>query len=167
MRKSMKLTTRVLVICIAVFGLSSPLLAQESQVDAVKQAEAEMEAAFGTVPVMFRVYPDHLRAGAWEWYKAGSSPDAAIPAKYKQLIRLGVSSQIPCTYCVYAHITAAKMLGATDAEIQEAVQEAALIRHWSTVLNGNDIDLEEFKAEWDGMLAHIKKRREAKETTKK
>ena len=57
------------------------------------------------------------------------SPDAAIPAKYSQLIALGVASQIPCNCCVYAHTTMAKMLGATDKEIQEAVASAANIRH--------------------------------------
>ena len=156
MKKTMKLTTSVMVICIAVIGLSSPLLAQESP------AEAEMEAAFGTVPVMFKVFPAYLRAGAWEWFKAASSPDAAVPAKYRELIKLGVAAQIPCSYCVYAHITMAKMLGATDAEIQDAVASAAQTRHWSTVLNGTGVDLEEFKAEWDGILAHLKKQSEAK-----
>ncbi|MFQ5710016.1 MAG: carboxymuconolactone decarboxylase family protein, partial [bacterium] len=100
MKKTMRLTTRVMAICIAIFMLSTPLLAQDSQTDATKKAEAEMEAAFGTVPVMMKVLPDHLRAGAWEWFKAGQSPDAAIPAKYSELISLGVASQIPCTYCV-------------------------------------------------------------------
>jgi AhpD family alkylhydroperoxidase len=159
MKKTMKLTTSVMVICIVVIGLSAPLLAQESP---VKKAETEMEAAFGTVPVMFKVFPAYLRAGAWEWFKAASSPDAAIPAKYRELIKLGVAAQIPCSYCVYAHITMAKMLGATDAEIQDAVASAAQTRHWSTVLNGTGVDLEEFKAEWDGILAHLKKQSEAK-----
>ena len=158
----MKVTIRVIVLCIAVLGLSAPLPAQENQTDAVTQAEAEMEAAFGTVPVMFNVFPAYLRASAWEWFKAASSPDAAIPAKYSELIKLGVASQIPCAYCVYAHTTMAKMLGATDAEIQDAVASAAQTRHWSTVLNGNGIDLEAFKAEWDEILAHIKKQSEAK-----
>lgn len=167
MKRTMRLTTSVMAICIAVFVLSSPLFAQESQADATKKAEAEMEATFGTVPVMLKVLPDHLRAGAWEWFKATQSPDAAIPAKYSELISLGVASQIPCTYCVYAHTTMAKMLGATDAEIQEAVASAANTRHWSTVLNGANVPLDEFKKEWDGILAHIKKQSEAKETTEK
>ncbi len=159
MKKTMRLTTSVMAICIAVIVLSSPLLAQESQTDASKRAEAEMEAAFGTVPVMMKVYPEHLRASAWEWFKATQSPDAAIPAKYSELISLGVASQIPCDYCVYAHTTMAKMLGATDAEIQEAVASAANTRHWSTVLNGADVSLDEFKKEWDGILKHIKKQK--------
>ena len=167
MKKTMRITTSVTAICIAGFLLSSPLLAQESQTDASKKAEAEMVDAFGTVPVMMKVLPDHLRAGAWEWIKATQSPDAAIPAKYSELISLGVASQIPCTYCVYAHTTMAKMLGATDAEIQEAVASAANTRLWSTVLNGANVPLDEFKKEWDGILAHIKKQSEAKETTEK
>jgi AhpD family alkylhydroperoxidase len=153
--------------CIAVFVLSSPLLAQESQTDASERAEAEMKATFGTVPVMLKVYSDHLRASAWEWFKATKSPDAAIPAKYSELISLGVASQIPCDYCVYAHTTMAKMLGATDAEIAGAVASAANTRHWSTVLNGAEVPLDEFKKEWDGILAHIKEQSEAKETKEK
>ncbi|MEE9554237.1 MAG: carboxymuconolactone decarboxylase family protein [candidate division Zixibacteria bacterium] len=162
MKNIMRLTRNAIAVSIAIFMLSTSLLAQESQTDANEKAEAEMKAAFGTVPVMMKVYPDHLRAGAWEWFKATLSPDAAIPAKYSELISLGVASQIPCDYCVYAHTTMARMLGATDAEIQGAVAGAANTRHWSTVLNGADVSLDEFKKEWDGILAHIKKQNEAK-----
>ena len=162
MKKAIRLTTIIMVICIAVFALSTPLLAQESQTDANKKAEAEMKAAFGTVPVMFKALPDHLRASAWEWFRATKSPDAALPAKCSELISLAVASQIPCDYCVYAHTTMAKMLGATDAEIAGAIAAAANTRHWSTVLNGAEVPLDEFKKEWDGILAHIKKQNEAK-----
>lgn len=162
MKKNMRRATSVMAICIAGFLLSSSLLAQGSQADALKKAEAEMVATFGTVPLMMKVYPDHLRASAWEWFKTTQSPDGAISPKNSQLISLGVASQIPCTYCVYAHTTMAKMHGATDAEIQEAVASAASTRHWSTVLNGTDVSLDEFKKDWDGILAHIKKKNEAK-----
>ncbi|MEE8478525.1 MAG: carboxymuconolactone decarboxylase family protein [Candidatus Neomarinimicrobiota bacterium] len=135
---------------------------QESHSHATMKAESEMKATFGTVPAMFKALPDHLRASAWEWFKASGSPNAAIPAKYTQLIALGVASQIPCDYCVYAHTTQAKMHGATDAEIQEAVASASETRYWSTVLNGNDVPFDEFKKEWDGILEYIKKQSEAK-----
>jgi len=150
-----------MTVCVAVLLLSTSLLAQESQMEANKMAEAEMEATFGTVPVMFKVYPDHLRASAWDWFKATMSPDAALPAKYSELVALGVAAQIPCDYCVYAHTTMAKMHGATDAEIQAAVASAANTRHWSTVLNGTDVSLDEFRKEWDGILAYIQEQSEA------
>jgi len=116
-----------------------------------------MKATFGTVPLMMKVYPDHMRASAWEWFKATSNPNKAIPSKYTELISLGVASQIPCSYCVYAHTTKAKLLGASDSEIREAVAAAAETRHWSTILNGNDISLDEFKEQWDEMTKYIKK----------
>ena len=167
MKKTMRLTTSVMAIFITVFLLSSPLFAQDSQTDASKKAEAEMTARFGKVPLLFKALPDHLRAGAWELFKAQNSPKSAIPPKYRQLISLGVASQIPCTYCIYVHTILAKMLGATDVEIQEAAATAANTRYWSTVMYGAEIPLDEFKKEWDGILARWKKQREAKGTTKK
>ena len=164
MNKIMKLTIIAIAVSISVFILSTSLLSHDTPTDASKQVEAEMEETFGAAPVSFKVYPEHMRAGAWEWFKSTLSPDAAIPAKYSQLIPLGVASQIPCNYCIYAYTTMAKMLGATGKEIQEAVASATDTRHWSTVLNDSGIDFEEFKAEWDGILAHLKGQSEVKET---
>jgi AhpD family alkylhydroperoxidase len=146
----------IITVFITVFVLSAPMLAQESSSDSWNKAQAEMKAMFGSVPVMFTKLPVHVRASAWEWFKSMSSPDAAIPPKYGELISLGVAAQIPCEYCVYAHTTMAKMHGATDAEISEAVQKAADVRHWSTILNGNRVEFESFKSEWDEILAFIK-----------
>jgi AhpD family alkylhydroperoxidase len=142
-------------------------MAQVDQEMENKKARAEMKETLGTVPMMIEEYPENLQAEAWEWFHATNSPDAAIPPKYAQLISLGVAAQIPCTYCVYAHTTMAKMFGATEAEIKEAIANAANTRHWSTVLNGADVSLVEFKAEWDGMLKHMKEHSKSKETAKK
>ena len=150
MNKLIKLTSIATFILLV---LTTSILAQEKTTE---EANAEMEAAFGTVPVMMKAYPEEMRGVVWDWFKATQSPDGAIPSKYSELIALGVASQIPCSYCVYAHTTMAKMLGATDAELKAAVATAAGTRHWSTVLNGTEVSLEDFKKEWDGILAHIK-----------
>ena len=73
------------------------------------------------------------------------NPNGALDDKTKQLIALGVAAQIPCQYCIYAHTLAAKHAGATDAQIKEAVASAALVREWSTMLNGNQADFADFK----------------------
>jgi AhpD family alkylhydroperoxidase len=153
---------KILTAILLIMTFVQILPAQESESDPNMKAESEMKATFGTVPAMFKVLPDHLRASAWEWFKANGSPDAALSAKYTQLIALGVASQIPCDYYVYAHTTQAKMYGATDAEIQEAVASASETRYWSTVLNGNDVPFDEFKKEWDGILEYVKKQSEGK-----
>ena len=162
MIKNTNLTIGAIVVFIFVFALSTSVMSQEGQKGASQKAEAEMKSAFGTVPIMFEVFPENMRAGAWEWFKSTMDPNAAIPSKYTELISLAVASQIPCDYCVYAHTTMAKMLGATDAEIKHAVASAAETRHWSTVLNGNNVSYDEFKTEWDGILEYLKKQGEAK-----
>jgi AhpD family alkylhydroperoxidase len=132
------------------------LLAQESSSDSWNKAQAEMKAMFGAVPVMFTKLPMHVRASSWEWFKSVQNPNSSIPPKYGELIGLAVASQIPCEYCVYAHTTMAKMLGATEEEIQEAVLKGAEVRHWSTILNGNQVDFESFKSNWDDILKFVK-----------
>ena len=46
------------------------------------------------------------------------------------------------------------MNGASDAEVKDAIAMAALTRHWSTVLNGLQIDEKKFKSEADRILMH-------------
>ncbi|MFC2103564.1 carboxymuconolactone decarboxylase family protein [Bacteroidota bacterium] len=156
MNKLFLQTGYLITVTIAVFLLSTTIMAQHSDNDDWGKAQEEMKSMFGGVPVMFNKLPAHVRASAWQWFKSMSNPNASLPGKYSELISLGVAAQIPCDYCVYAHTTMAKMHGATDAEISEAVMKGAETRHWSTILNGNQVSFESFKKEWDGMLDFVK-----------
>ena len=91
------------------------------------------------------VAPEASAAPAWQEYMAVMNPKGALDDKTKQLIALGVAAQIPCQYCIYAHTLAAKHAGATEAQIKEAIASAALVREWSTMLNGNQSDFADFK----------------------
>jgi AhpD family alkylhydroperoxidase len=115
-----------------------------------------MESALGTVPPFIDLLPEGTQAGAWAFWKGSSgNPDGEIPPKYRELIALGVAAQIPCSYCAYAHTEFAKAHGATDAEIREAIAYGAEVRLWSTILNGSQYDLETFRSQIDGILAHV------------
>jgi len=63
------------------------------------------------------------------------------------------AAQIPCQYCVYANTVALKKMGATPAEIKEAVAMAGYIRLMSTILNGSGYDFEKFTQEYDQLVA--------------
>lgn len=116
-------------------------------------AYKDIQATLGSVPGFFKALPQFGIAGAWAEFKTVElNPDTALNAKTKQLIGLAVAAQIPCTYCIYFHTAAAKANGATDEEISEAVAMAAISRHWSTVLNGMQVDLTAFKADTDTVL---------------
>lgn len=94
-------------------------------------------------------YPEHALAAALDARGILFGEDAVLDAKTRELIALAIAAQIPCSYCSYGHTNRAKALGASDAEIREAVAMAAYVRHWSTVLNGMQYDFEAFKAEYD------------------
>ena len=113
-------------------------------------AIAEMKEMFGGVPTELQLYPESARAAGWAMMKSTDlNENTALPSKVRELIGLAVAAQIPCQYCVYYHIKAAKAAGASQEEIREAVHQASLTRHWSTILYGNDYDLGAYKAEID------------------
>lgn len=98
-------------------------------------------------------YPEHALQSALAARGVLEGEQAALDAKTRELIALGVAAQVPCSYCVYAHPKKARARGASEAEIREAVATAATVRHWSTVLNGMQYDLDDFKAEFDRLVA--------------
>ena len=122
-------------------------------------ARADIRGTLGLVPAFFNSFPDNGIAGAWREMKGLQlNPNTAIPPKYKELIGLAVAAQIPCRYCIAFHTQVSTSLdGATEAEVQEAVAMAAIVRHWSTFLNGAQIDKASFKAEVDRAMAPPKK----------
>lgn len=157
MNKIVRIAKSTIALSIAVFILSTSLFAQQSQTDALKKAESEIKAKFGVIPMRLKALPDHMRASGWELLKSSNSSEAEIPAKYSLLIQLAVASQIPCDYCVYAVTKLAKMNGASEAEIKEAIHSAAETRYWSTIMNGLNPSFKEFKKETDAMFDYVKK----------
>lgn len=133
---------------VGLLALAAGPMAEAQSSPRAKAALNEIQQTFGMVPTMFRIFPEEGVADAWDTMKhLQLSPATAIPPKYKELISLGVAAQIPCEYCVYFHTGAARLNGATDREIREALAEASLERFWSTVLNGTAQDMAAFRAE--------------------
>jgi AhpD family alkylhydroperoxidase len=113
-------------------------------------ALAEMKKMLGGVPAEMQLYPESARAAGWAMMKSTDlNKNTVLPAKVRELIGLAVAAQIPCQYCVYYHVKAAKAAGASEEEMREAVHQASLTRHWSTILYGNQYDLKVYKAETD------------------
>jgi len=138
------------VVFAALAGTANPAAAQDASAQA---AYRDIEQTLGSVPTFFKMFPEVGIAGAWAEFKSVQlNPKTALNGKTKELIGLAVSAQIPCQYCIYFHTAAAKLNGATDEEIREAVAMASIARHWSTVLNGMQVDLNGFKQETDTVL---------------
>jgi AhpD family alkylhydroperoxidase len=134
----------------AIIALAPPASAQEAQTQATYR---DIELTLGSVPSFFKQVPESAIAGAWAEMKGFQlNPKTQLNGKTKELIGLAVAAQIPCQYCIYFHTAAAKANGATDEEIKEAVAMAAVVRHWSTLLNGMQVDLGGFKRDTDTVL---------------
>jgi AhpD family alkylhydroperoxidase len=125
--------------------------------DALEAAKADIAATFGPEATELTVLPEAFLASTWAQERAWLVDNkATIPPKYRALIGLAVSSQIPCAYCIYADTSDAKVFGATDEEIKEAIMFGALTREWSTILNGNMVDLDAFKKAIDAGAAAMR-----------
>ena len=141
-------TTKAMVAASTLaFGLS---FAGAQEAPSLENTYKDIEAVYGVVPEYMKVYPKQGIAAAWALTKALEVEEGALDPKIKSLINVAVAAQIPCRYCIWLDSKFARDMGATDAEIAEAVAQAGLTRHWSAILNGMQIDFEAFKAEFGG-----------------
>ena len=110
------------------------------------KVSAEVQKAFGFVPDFVKRLPEGL---VENWWHAATTfqmnPNTKLDGKTKELIGLAVAAVTPCEYCIIFHTEAARLNGATEQEIQEAVGMAALTKSGSTMLNGLQVDKVQFK----------------------
>jgi AhpD family alkylhydroperoxidase len=140
---------------LALLGLSTSVFAETP---AAARARADVQSTLGFVPDFIQRIPEPLLPGAWEELKTLQlNPKTALDGRTKELIGLAVSAQIPCRYCIVAHTEFAKLNGATEAQIGEAVGMAAVTRHWSTFLNGAQIDETRFRADVAKLIDNAKR----------
>lgn len=142
MNRILKLT--LAAAAVAAVGLH-PAHTQEMTAEATY---AEIEQTLGFVPDFMTAFPESAAPGIWITMKSlQMNPNTALDGKTKELIGLAVAAQIPCAYCVYGHLRFAKANGASEQEIREAVGMAALTRLGSTLMQGTEVDMPQFKAD--------------------
>ncbi len=149
-----KRTIYVFVLSIFIMALS----AQESNGQTFEEAKKEITETFGTFPSFFDAFPQFALPGAWQAFKELTGPQGSIDPKNRELIQLAVAAKIPCEYCIYFQTLSAKAFGATDEELKEAVAYGAQTRHWSMIIQGAQIDLEEFKIEFQKMMKFMEEK---------
>ena len=139
----------VLFVSLAI--AASMAIAPLAHADGREAVYKDVEKTFGAVPSFVKAIPSAALAGIWQQEKDLELSDkTALTPKTKALISLAVASQIPCTYCIWSDTKTARQLGASDEEIGEAVAMAGLTRNMSTMLNGLQVDFNQFKAEMGG-----------------
>jgi alkylhydroperoxidase/carboxymuconolactone decarboxylase family protein YurZ len=95
---------KVLFAVLTIGATLAPAGSSQAQTSEASATRAEIQKTFGFVPGFLKQMPDTLLPGFWqEMTGLEMNPNTALPGKVKELIGVGVASQIPCEYCVYAH----------------------------------------------------------------
>lgn len=122
-----------------------------------QQIYKEIESTLGLVPSFFKAVPDSSLELEWQLMKRVQMEAGPIPNKYRELIGLAVAAATRCRYCTFFHAEMAKLNGASEAEIEDAVHFAKSTMGWSTYLNGLQLDYDQFKAEVLKVSEYVRK----------
>jgi len=128
-----------------------------------EQVYNEIKEMLGLVPSFFKMVPDSTLELEWRLFKQVQFEEGAIPNKYRELIGIGIAAVTKCRYCALFHTEAAKLNGATQAEIEDAVHFAKSSAGWSAYINGLQVDYDEFRNEVRQITEYVRAQSEKKE----
>lgn len=120
-----------------------------------QQVYNEIKETLGLVPAFFKTIPENVLEQEWKLFRTTELEESSIPVKYKELIGIAISGVTKCRYCAYFHTEAARLNGATEAEIEDAVHYAKNSAGWSTYINGMQVDYEQFKNEVQQVVKYV------------
>lgn len=123
--------------------------------DAPTETFEQMEETLGLVPPPMDEIPEDDAVTEWPYFEKYTVGESEIPAKYRELMGLAAAANIKCPYCTYFHRKAAKLHGATDAELEETVSLASFTSRYSAMLHAADVDLDDFKTSCDEIEQHL------------
>ena len=139
-----------------VIGHISDTGAQTGKGRSRQEVYQDIESTLGIVPTFMKMVPDNSLELEWELMKQVQMAPGAIPNKYRELIGVAVAAATKCQYCSHFHTEFAKLNGATDAEIEDALHYAKSSMGWSTYINGSQADYDQFCKEVDQICAHVR-----------
>jgi len=121
-----------------------------------EQVYREIEGMFGLVPSFFKLVPDSSLELEWQLFRRVQMDEGPVPNRYRELIGVAIAAVTKCRYCAFYHTQLAKLHGATDAEIEDAVHFAKSSAGWSAYLNGLQVDFEQFRSEVLQACEHVR-----------
>lgn len=119
----------------------------------------EMRETLGIPLMAFDRIPDELLDPEWELQKRLALGETLIPARYKELIGLAVAAACRCRYGILLHTEGARLHGASDGEVAEAVHYARYESGWSVALAGLQLDFQDFRREVERTIEFLARNR--------
>lgn len=126
-----------------------------------KQTQAEIEEYLGQVPSWIEGVSAPAADHSWSLIRDLQFEETELPNREKALVALGAAAAMGCPYCIHFHREEARLEEVTEGGIAEAVNVAADIRYFSTILHGAEVDLDDFVDETTAIVEHIKEQQAA------
>ena len=116
----------------------------------------EIEETLGLVPTVLKEVPDATLELEWQLYKKVQLEEGPVPNKYRELIGVAVSAATKCEAATFYHTEMAKLHGATQEEIEDAVHFAKSSIGWGTYIDGLQLDPDQWKDEVRQLCEHAR-----------
>lgn len=126
-----------------------------------KATQQEMEEMLGQVPSWVELLAEPASEHSWGLFRDLEAGETELSAREKTLVGVAVAAAINCPYCTYFHKEDARLEGVTEDELEEAVNLAGATRYFSTILHGNEVEIDDFVAETDEIVEHIREQEAA------
>jgi AhpD family alkylhydroperoxidase len=123
--------------------------------DDYRETREDVEGTLGFVPEWLDALSEEDLINEWPSFNKYTFGETEIPAKYRELMGLAVAANIKCPYCQHFHREAAKMHGATEAELEEVHFLASITARYSAMLHAQHYDQDTFEEEFDRIAAHL------------
>lgn len=115
----------------------------------------EIEATLGQVPSWMTKLADPAAEHSWGMFRDLTLGETELAPREKAMIGLGAAAATGCPYCTYFHKEEARLAEVSEEELEEAVNIASATQYFSTILHGNEVDVDEFAAETDEIVDHL------------
>ncbi|GAB3029877.1 carboxymuconolactone decarboxylase family protein [Natronobiforma cellulositropha] len=120
-----------------------------------RETVEEAEETFGILPAPLNSIGEEDVVREWPTFETYTVGETEIPPKYRELIGLAVAANIKCPYCAAFHREAAKLHGATAAELEETYVLASFTARYSAMLHAMSYDQERFEHELERIGEHL------------
>ena len=136
----------ILIICLAFISFN-----------AIGQTDESSYEEFLEKSPFNRMYPKLIASEAAQYFADWNKLFSSGPTTTKEarLAAISASAAMRCEYCIKAQVIFAKKAGLTEDEIKAAVQIAAEVARFSTLLYGNEFTDEEFDKALEKILSGL------------
>lgn len=126
-----------------------------------RETRENVEETLGLFPGFFEGIPETDVVREWPGFEHYVLGESEIPAKYRELMGLAVAANIKCPYCQHFHSHAARLHGATDAELAEAAALSSMTARWSAMIHAQGYDMDRFEDETERIGQHLQQHMES------